>query len=124
MAKWEKGNAASDCTVWESGPKAGQKTGWFIGDFPTLEGLRRTGRFEVKWYRHASGQSEADKPVSTGLTVSVLVCGRFRIEFYEEGQWTPVVLEQPGEYCIWGEGLVHRWEALEDSTLLTVRSLV
>jgi len=31
------------------------------------------------------------------------------------------VLEHPGDFAIWGEGLEHRWRALEPSTVLTVR---
>ena len=32
-----------------------------------------------------------------------------------------VDLAMPGDYVMWGPGVVHAWEALEDSTMLTIR---
>jgi quercetin dioxygenase-like cupin family protein len=47
----------------------------------------------------------------------VLVTGRFRMEFPGRS----VLLEDQGDYVVWGQGVDHSWVAEEESVVLTVR---
>jgi hypothetical protein len=64
------------------------------------------------------------KPLSTGRTLSVLVNegGRFVLTFRKAGGVpTTVVLDTPGDFAVWGEGVSHEWEVPAPSTVMTVR---
>jgi hypothetical protein len=116
----EAGNAWDDC----SRDCEGAKTGWFVGGFPEMRGLglRECRDVEIKWYEHPEGQESGEKPVSRGLTVSVLVTGRFAVSFQDdESSWVEYRLEKPGDYVVWGPGIYHRWKAIERSVVLSVR---
>lgn len=117
------GKAWDDSTTFDDGPCTGEKTGWFIGAFDGLpEDLRKNEFFEVKWYPHPKGQKSGPKPPSRALTLSVLISGKFAIRFREGGgESVESLLKEPGDYLIWGPGLEHEWEALEDSVVLSVR---
>jgi quercetin dioxygenase-like cupin family protein len=47
----------------------------------------------------------------------VLLDGKFRIDLRSGS----VMLERRGDYVMWGPGTDHSWEAVSDSTVLTVR---
>ena len=98
---------------------------WFIGPFlDPSAGPRRTDGVGVKWARHPRGERRADwAPAGNARTVSVLVRGRFAIEFREaEGTGVRrVVLEREGDYAIWTPAVEHTWEAEEESVVVTVR---
>jgi len=83
----------------------------------------------IKWYEHVTGDpngTRIPKPRSTGRTISLLANdgGKVLLRF-----WTPnepasihtVILDEPGDYAIWGPDLHHEWEILRDSTVITVR---
>lgn len=84
-----------------------------------LEGLA------IKWFQHTPEDDPGwgrGKPTSVGRTLSLLAGpGAFELSFRRDGRTCTLVLEQPGDFVIWGEGLEHRWRALEPSTVLTVR---
>lgn len=92
--------------------------GWWVGHF-AAEGTAQYSRdVETKWASHHAGAKHegwASNQVAT--TMAVLVSGRHRVEFVG----SHVVLENRGDYVIWGPGIPHSWTALEDSTLLCVR---
>jgi len=113
-------------------------TGWIIGfsDWTRLPGsdLLHVPAGEpvtglcVKWYDHPEGHASGDKPVSEGRTFSMLVTpgSRFRYDISDEPTYAPqrtrtLVLERPGDYIAWGEGVYHRWFCDRRSTILTVR---
>jgi quercetin dioxygenase-like cupin family protein len=50
-------------------------------------------------------------------TVLLLVKGRFRVDLSVDS----FVLEQEGDYAMWGPGIGHSWRAEEDSIVVTVR---
>jgi hypothetical protein len=99
----------------------GLRRGWFIGHFmPPAAGPAATEVVEVKWGRHPAGETKALEGVNqTATTVSLLVSGRFRLDFPSHGR--SVALERPGDYAIWSAGVSHRWLALEDAVVITVR---
>lgn len=47
----------------------------------------------------------------------VLISGRFRMEFPGRS----VLLEEQGDYVVWGQGVDHSWTAEDDSVVLTLR---
>lgn len=91
--------------------------GWIIGSF-LPEGIRHQNNVEIKYGIHAVDESR-DKWV-TGeqrTTVCLLLSGQFQIEFHDQ----TVSLMQPGDYVMWDAGTDHKWRALQDSTVLTIR---
>ncbi|MBV9523851.1 MAG: signal peptidase I [Alphaproteobacteria bacterium] len=104
-----------------AGEEGAARGGWFIGHFldPSLE-LRHSAEVEVKWGIHEAGATKSTVGANaTATTLSILVSGRFQLDFPELG--TSVPLERPGDYALWSAGPHHRWIALEDSVILTVR---
>lgn len=106
----EIGNAAAESEPFR---------GWFVGRFvPDDLGLRATDQLEIKWGVHEAGDRQEEWSLNrTATTISILLRGRDRISFPDRD----VLLEQEGDYAIWGPGVPHRWHALAHSTVLTVR---
>lgn len=108
------GNAVDD------GSKAG-RGGWFIGHFVAPgAGPATTDMVEVKWGVHAAGETKAAPGVNrTATTMSLLVSGRFRLDFPSHGR--SITLARPGDYAVWAPGVSHRWRVLEHAVVITVR---
>lgn len=110
--RWTRGNAAVD---------AGEHRGWFVGAFLDPDSPRYTADVEVKWGVHAAGEQRTawtDRDRRT--TLVVLVSGRLRVDLADE-QVEEVVLDQAGDYVLWGPGVDHTWEALTEAVVVTVR---
>lgn len=112
-------NAMPTSVVYGNAGEDGHSTkGWWVGHFKGKESGRYSEDVEMKWAVHETGTKHdgwALNQVATSM--ALLVQGRHRLEF--EG--TFVVLENVGDYVIWGTGVKHSWMALERSTVLTVR---
>ena len=112
--------------------------GWFVGDFtrwlaergPSSSadaslGLRDTPTLEVKWGSHPAGQPRpagwAARTAAVG--VSVLIAGEFVVVFREsvDSPEREVRLRERGDFVVWGPAVEHRWYAVQDSIILTVR---
>jgi hypothetical protein len=108
------GNAADE------GARADRR-GWFVGHFRMPgSGPAATHLVEVKWGAHAAGETKAIKGVNqTATTLSLLVSGRFRLDFPSHGR--SFTLARAGDYAIWSPGVSHRWRVLEDAVVITVR---
>ncbi len=92
--------------------------GWFIGHFVREEGIRKTDDVEVKWFAHRAGDRREEwSEEAYASTVTILVTGRFRIDFADGC----AVLRRPGDFAVWGPGIAHSWEAEESATVVTVR---
>jgi hypothetical protein len=113
---------------------------WFVGDHPAIppnslrflrhgEPGNRAGDMlcdlAVKWFEHQPSDEPSwgeDKPLSTGRTLSLLAGpGAFELCFRRGERRCRLVLDQPGDFALWGEGLEHSWRVLQASTVLTVR---
>jgi quercetin dioxygenase-like cupin family protein len=107
---WYTGNAAVD---------GGANRGWLLGHF--MDGNadpRKTEALEVKWGIHPAGQRRAEWTMDEQRsTVLLLVRGRFRLDLTVGS----VVLENEGDYVVWGPGIDHSWQAEEDSVVVTIR---
>lgn len=93
--------------------------GWVIGPFvPDESDIRASKELEVKWSSHKAGDKRQEWTESEGrTTASFNISGRFSLHL-STGQF---VLARPGDYLVWGPGVNHWWEAIEDSVILTVR---
>jgi uncharacterized cupin superfamily protein len=92
--------------------------GWFVGSFLNAEDARSTEDVEVKWGLHPAGETRASwNQNETATTLCLLVSGRFNLDFDAD----LVTLARPGDHAVWGPGIKHRWHAVDDSVVLTVR---
>jgi quercetin dioxygenase-like cupin family protein len=68
---------------------------------------------------HPAGDTRAGlNPDENATTLCLLVSGRSNLDFDAE----LVTLARPGDYAaVGGPGVKHRWHALDDSVVLTVR---
>lgn len=104
-----RGNAATDGAA---------RRGWLIGHFVPEGDLRSSPEVEVKWGTHrAAEERQAPQQAEHRTTVVLLVSGRFEVALDGER----LLLEEPGDYLMWGPGTGHSWRALDDSVVLTVR---
>ncbi len=98
-------------------------SGWFVGQFvPPELGLRRQTDVELKWGIHPDGEKRS-QPWATqnSATISVLIEGSLRVTFHIDGAQQEVTLQAKGDYLIFGPEVVHSWEAVGDTIVLTVR---
>jgi hypothetical protein len=94
-------------------------TGWFVGHFiKPADDPRSTGDVEIKWHTHPAGDL---KPAWTksieATTLAILISGRFTFHFPDQ----EILLKQQGDYVLWTPGVFHRWQAEEESVILTIR---
>ncbi|MFN9644624.1 MAG: hypothetical protein ACK6BG_05760 [Cyanobacteriota bacterium] len=133
LAGLEVGNA------WSLRSPAAPHTNWLVGDHGGIpaDSLRflRHGRhptggervedLALKWFVHAPGDPPEwgeGKPISTGRTLSLLAgVGGFELCFSRDGGTARVVLEEAGDFALWGPGLDHRWRVLRSSVVVTMR---
>ena len=100
------------------------KHGWFIGQFvPIAGGLRHQDDVELKWGIHPKGESRplGYSQYKAATTISVLLQGILCTRLELDGALREITLRRPGDYIIYGPGVTHTWEALEDCVVLTVR---
>ncbi|GHE71080.1 hypothetical protein GCM10018771_61340 [Streptomyces cellulosae] len=107
-----KGNAGKDAL---------DDQGWLLGHFKTPGDLRHSTDVEIKWGVHRRGdQRTAWVTGEERESLLVLVSGKFRVQLREE-DGGDALLEEPGDYVVWGRGVDHSWIAEEESVVLTVR---
>jgi hypothetical protein len=56
-----------------------------------------------------------------GATISVLIEGCLRVTFHVDGAREEVTLRTKGDYAIFGPEVVHSWEAVGDTIVVSVR---
>lgn len=107
---WTAGNAHDD---------SANTRGWLVGHFiDQSQGIRATEDVEVKWARHAAGDKRSEwASGELRTTLVILVSGEFRVDV-TGGTKT---MNRQGDYVMWGPGIAHSWEALDESVVTTVR---
>lgn len=106
---WHVGNARID---------GSDRRGWFLGHFMPPSDVRSSEDVELKWARHDAGEErDSWHDVEHRTTVLLLIRGRFRINL-EVGTF---VLQDQGDYAMWGPGIGHSWVAQEESEVVTIR---
>ena len=98
-------------------------SGWFIGQFVPAElGLRHQTDVELKWGIHADGEKRSQPWAhGSGTTISVLIQGTISVIFYVGETPQTVTLRKPGDYVVFGPNVVHSWEAVGHTIVLSVR---
>jgi hypothetical protein len=102
---------------------AAGKAGWFVGQFIPVElGLRRQTDVELKWGIHPDGEKRPQPWANqNATTISVLIEGCLKITFHVDGAEREVTLRTKGDYVVFGPEVVHSWEAVGDTIVLSVR---
>jgi hypothetical protein len=98
-------------------------TGWFIGQFvPSEVGLRHQTDVELKWGIHPDGEKRSQPWANgNGITISVLIQGAIKVTLYASETPQVVTLATAGEYIIFGPDILHSWEAVGPTIVLSVR---
>jgi hypothetical protein len=114
-------------------------TNWVVGDHGgipegSLRFLRHGGNpqgaevvegMALKWFVHFPSDAPEwgeGKPISSGRSLSLLAGeGSFELHFQRGAEEQIVLLENPGDFVVWGPGLAHRWRALKPSAVITLR---
>jgi hypothetical protein len=97
-----------------------EKRGWFIGHFIIENKYFNNKDFEVRWFNHKKGDKKAEIVANkSAKTLSILIKGKFSIKFSKDKK--EIILSKSGDYVFWDSGIYHSSEALEDSTILTIR---
>lgn len=104
--------------VGNAGKDGALDQGWLLGHFKDVGDPRHSDAVEIKWGVHPRGDERARWVHGEERTaLLVLISGRFRVEL----PGCSVVLDQQGDYVVWGHGVDHSWFAEEESVVLTVR---
>src|ERR1700735_4396124 len=98
-------------------------SGWFVGQFVPAElGPRHQTEVELKWGIHPDGDKRSHPWANeNGTTISVLIEGSLKVTFYIEGARENITLRTKGDYVVFGREVVHTWEAVGDTIVLSVR---
>jgi hypothetical protein len=98
-------------------------SGWFVGQFvPDALGLRHQTAVEIKWGLHPDGEKRP-QPWANGnaTTISVLIRGSLLVSFYIDETPRLVKLIKEGDYVVYGPDVVHSWEAVGETLVLSIR---
>lgn len=99
-------------------------TGWFVGQFiPAAIGARHQTALELKWGVHPDGEHRKEGAAADGYatTISVLIRGALRMWFDVDGSRQEMTLNNEGDYVIFGPEIVHSWQAIGETLVLSVR---
>jgi hypothetical protein len=98
-------------------------SGWFVGQFVSPElGLRHQTDVELKWGIHPDGEKRPQPWANrNGTTISVLIEGSLRVTFQVDGTYEEVTLQTKGDYVAFGPEVIHCWEAIGHTIVLSVR---
>jgi quercetin dioxygenase-like cupin family protein len=109
-ANWTHGNAGDDTA---------DTRGWLLGHFiDPSEGVRSSKDVEVKWFIHPAGDKRPEwTSDDQRTTLLLLVQGNFRLDLTEGS----INLTKQGDYVLWGPGIDHSWEAIDETVIITVR---
>jgi quercetin dioxygenase-like cupin family protein len=80
--------------------------------------VRASEAVEIKWGIHRAGERrDAWQTDEQRTSVLLLVKGRFRLDL-SVGTF---VLQNEGDYAMWGPGIDHSWQAEEDTAIIIIR---
>lgn len=98
-------------------------SGWFVGQFvPPELGLRHQTAVEIKWGLHPDGDTRP-QPWANGsaTTISVLIRGTLLVSIYADEGPRVIKLTKEGDYVVFGSDVVHSWEAVGETLVLSIR---
>jgi hypothetical protein len=106
--------------------KDGRKyRGWLVGSFRPKGSPLFDSKIEIKWDRVKAGTKRTREQASvdpTRRTLQLVISVYIRTSFpatedQEEGQEDL----RGGDYCLWEAGVLHYWEAIKNSLVITIR---
>jgi hypothetical protein len=111
---WARGHAEGNAAL-----ESVDFRGWVVGHFvPEQMENRATSAVEIKWGAHQPGDAQEVWSFNkSATTMSLLIRGRDEITFPDKR----VVLQKEGDYAIWEPGVPHKWRALDDCLVITIR---
>ena len=94
---------------------------WFIGHFIKKGSIFHSNNFEVKWGVGKKGEFKKGlSSKKSAKTIGILIKGKLSMRFPETKK--EVIMSKVGDYVIYDACEVwHETEALEDSTIITIR---
>ena len=96
--------------------------GLLVSSFLPNLGFRHQTELELKWGVHPDGEKRSHPWANqNGTTISVLIEGSLRVTFHIDGTTKEVTLRTKGDYLAFGPEVVHSWEAIGDTIVLSVR---
>ena len=95
--------------------------GWFLGHFIKQKSLRATEDVEIKWGVHDSGEWSDWKSQTGKKTITILLSGKFVVQFRFGKRTKAFTLCSPGDFVVWEDECEHRWRAITDAVIISVR---
>lgn len=95
--------------------------GWIVGHFVKESSLRATDEIEIKVGMHKAGGFTEWKSQPGKKSITLLLSGKFLVQFRSRGKTEIFNLISPGDFVIWEDKREHRWKALTKATVVTVR---
>jgi len=95
-----------------------------MGHFlPPEAGPLATSALEIKWNNNPAGTARAEwTSGETRTAIWILFAGHMRLHWRNPvGDSGTVELREPGDWVMWTPGVDHTWDAIEDSTRITIR---
>jgi quercetin dioxygenase-like cupin family protein len=101
---------------------AGSPTrGWFVGHFVKQRSLRATEAIEIKWGLHDAGERSPWKSQRGKKAVTLLLAGKFVVQVRSGRRTETFTLRSLGDFVVWEDDSEHRWEAITNAVIITVR---
>lgn len=94
---------------------------WLVGSFMPQEFPLHSTVAELKYGTHERGECRTREQATSSPThtsMGILITGKVRYSFPDRDD---VVLENQGDYVVWGPNVLHWWEILEPTLILTIR---
>ena len=95
--------------------------GWFLGHFVRDKSMRATEAVEIKWGLHEAGGWTDWKSQPGKKTITLLLSGEFVVQFRSGKIVETFNLRVPGDFVVWEDDHEHRWKALTDAMIISVR---
>ncbi|HEX3628737.1 MAG TPA: signal peptidase I [Verrucomicrobiae bacterium] len=95
--------------------------GWIIGHFVEEKSVRATDAIEIKWGVHDAGPWTEWKSQPGKKTITLLLSGEFVVQFRSGKKTETFNLRAPGDFVVWEDDHEHRWKALTDAAIISVR---
>lgn len=95
--------------------------GWIVGHFVKRSSIRATDELEIKVGVHRAGEFTDWKSQPGKKSITLLLSGKFLVEFRSGRKTDSFTLNSPGDFVIWEDKREHRWKALKRATVITVR---
>lgn len=95
--------------------------GWVLGHFVKQRSLRATEAVEMKWGMHDSGDWSNWKSQCGKKTITLLLSGKFAMQIRSGKRAKTFTLRSPGDFVVWEDECEHRWRAITDAVIISVR---